>query len=143
MSINTVTIMGRLTAAPELRTTQSGKSVTAFSIAVSRQYDKEKTDFIECVAWNKTAEFIERYFGKGDMIALTGRIETDTYKDKDGNNRKSFKIIVNEVSFCGGKSESSANTANSAYNQPSANNNFADVSDDFEEIIDDDDDLPF
>lgn len=136
MSINTVTIMGRLTAAPELRTTQSGKSVTAFSIAVSRQYDKEKTDFIECVAWNKTAEFIERYFSKGDMIAVIGRIETDTYKDKDGNNRKSFKIIVNEVSFCGGKSESSANIAEQ-------NNNFADVSDDFEEIVDDDDDLPF
>lgn len=134
--INNVTLMGRLTAAPELRITQSGKSVTAFSIAVSRQYDKEKTDFIECVAWNKTAEFIERYFSKGDMIAVTGRIETDTYKDKDGNNRKSFKIIVNEVSFCGGKSENSANTAKQ-------NNNFADVSDDFEEIVDDDDDLPF
>ena len=109
--LNNVTLMGRLTATPELKQTPSGASVTAFSLAVDRRYqpkDGEKqTDFINCVAWRNTAEFITRYFGKGDMIALTGEIQTRKYKDKSGNNRVAFEVIIDNVSFCGGKSNGS------------------------------------
>ena len=138
MSINNITLMGRLTFDPELRVTPSGKSVISFSVAVGRQFDKEKTDFIDCTAWNKTADFISKYFKKGDMIALTGRIETNQFTDKNGNNRKSFSITADNVSFCGNKSENNAGS----YSQPAPAYAAADNSD-FEEIIDDDDDLPF
>lgn len=136
MSINTVTLMGRLTHDPELRCTPSGKSVISFSVAVGRQFDKETTDFIDCTAWNKTADFISKYFSKGDMIALTGRLETSTFRDKNGNNRKSYSVTADNVSFCGSKSEGGNNS------RPNVDIAASDDSD-FEEIIDDDDDLPF
>ncbi len=138
MSINTVTIMGRLTFDPELRSTPSGKSVVSFSVAVSRQFDKEKTDFIDCTAWSKTADFISKYFRKGDMIALTGRLETSTFTDKNGSSRKSYSVTADNVSFCGSKQDNAPGT----YNQPAPTYAAADNLD-FEEIIDDDDDLPF
>ena len=135
MGVNNSVLMGRLTAAPELRVTPSGKNVTRFSVAVERNYAKQgeerKTDFINCVAWNKTAEFICKYFSKGDMIAVVGSIQTDSYTDKDVNKRTSFEINVENVSFCGGKSNNG--------------NQSAQTSDDFQPVIemDDDDDLPF
>lgn len=106
--INNVTLMGRLTADPELKTTQQGGvSVTSFSIAVDRNYQKQgqerETDFIQCVAWRNTAEFITRWFHKGDMIAVTGEIQTRKYTDKSGNNRTAFEVIIGQASFCGGK----------------------------------------
>lgn len=105
--INNVTLMGRLTARPELKATQSGTTVTGFCIAVDRRYqpkDGEKlTDFINCVAWRNTAEFVTKYFDKGDMIAVTGEIQTRAYKDKNGNNRTAFEVVINQASFCGGK----------------------------------------
>lgn len=105
--INNVTLMGRLTAAPELKQTTSGNSVTAFCIAVDRRYtakDGEKqADFINCVAWRNTAEFITRYFGKGDMIAVTGEIQTRKYQDNSGNNRVAVEVVIDNASFCGGK----------------------------------------
>ena len=83
--INNVTLMGRLTAAPELKVTPSGVNVTAFCIAVERRFQQKdgakQSDFINCVAWRNTAEFITRYFSKGDMIAVTGEIQTRKYKD--------------------------------------------------------------
>lgn len=108
--INSVVLMGRLTANPELRTTQTGKIVASFSLAVDRdfQQDGEKqADFISVVAWGKTAEFIDKYFCKGRMIAIVGRIQTRTYTDKDGNKRKATEVMANKVSFTGEKAEPS------------------------------------
>ena len=108
--INNVTLMGRLTARPELKTTQSGTPVTSFCIAVDRRFQPKEgaklTDFINCVAWRNTAEFITRFFDKGDMIAVTSEIQTRQYKDKNGNNRTAFEVVINQASFCGGKNNS-------------------------------------
>lgn len=107
--MNNVSLIGRLTADPELRTTQSGLSVTRFNIAVDRQFTKEdgekQTDFISIQAWRKTAEFICKYFSKGQKIALTGAIQTGSYTDKDGNKRYTFDVIANNVEFCEPKKE--------------------------------------
>ena len=107
--LNTSIIMGRLTTDPELRTTTSGVSVTRFTVAVERNYkgqnDEKKTDFIECVAWRGLADFITRFFKKGQMIALQGSIQTDTYTDKDGIKRKKWELYVEQVSFCGSKED--------------------------------------
>lgn len=107
--INSVVIMGRLTFDPELRTTPSGVSVVRFQVACDRNYQKSgeerKTDFIDVTAWRQTAEFVSRYFHKGSMIAVEGSIQTDNYTDRDGNKRKSFQVVANNVSFCGSKAE--------------------------------------
>ena len=103
--MNNITLMGRLTAAPELKTTNSGKYVTAFSIAVDRGFADANgnriTDFIPCVAWGKTAEFINKYFGKGNMIAVVGSLQHRDYEDKHGNKRVAWEVIVNTADFCG------------------------------------------
>lgn len=105
--INTATIMGRLTAAPELKVTESGTSVLRFCVAVERAYtpkgQERQTDFINVVAWHQTAEFIDRNFGKGQMIAVTGEINTRKYQDSQGISRTAFEIVAREVSFCGDK----------------------------------------
>lgn len=104
--INNVTLMGRLTGKPELKTTTSGINVTTFCIAVDRRFQQngeKQADFINCVAWRNTAEFITRYFDKGDMIAVTGEIQTRKYEDKNGNNRIATEVVINNASFCGGK----------------------------------------
>lgn len=143
--INMVALMGRLTYDPELRTTPSGISVLRFQVACDRNYQKSgadrQADFIDCVAWRQTAEFISRYFRKGSMIAVEGTIQTSNYTDKDGNNRKQVEVLANNVSFCGSKAESGTAT-NPAFSQPAPSYASADNSD-FEEIVDDDDDLPF
>lgn len=104
--MNTVALTGRITHAPELKSTATGTSVLRFAIAVDRNYqakDKERqADFIDCLAWKTTAEFIARNFQKGQMIALTGEIQTSSY-EKDGQKRKSVDVVVNQVSFCGDK----------------------------------------
>lgn len=114
--INNVVIMGRLTADPELKTTQSGISVTSFCVAVDRSYVREgeerQADFINVVAWRGTAEFVTRYFHKGSMIAVQGSIQTRKYEDKDGNKRVAVEILANNVSFCGSKAESGTGTNN-------------------------------
>lgn len=105
--INNVSLMGRLTATPERKTTTSGKAVTSFCIAVDRRYtpqgEERQTDFISCTAWGKTAEFVCKWFGKGDMIAVIGEIQTRNYTDKNGNNRTAVEVVVGQVSFCGSK----------------------------------------
>lgn len=110
--LNTVVLMGRLTAAPELKTTPRGTNVTAFTLAVDRRYQSQngekKTDFINCVAWRSTADFITKYFNKGDLIAVTGEIQTRNYEDKNKNKRTAVEVIANEASFCGGKNNSSS-----------------------------------
>lgn len=143
--INSVVIMGRLTFDPELRTTPSGVSVVQFQVAVDRNFQRQgeerKTDFIDVTAWRQTAEFISRYFRKGSMIAVEGSIQTDNFTDNSGNKRKSVRVVANNASFCGSKAESAVNT-NPAYSQPAPSYASADNSD-FEEIVDDDEDLPF
>lgn len=120
--INNITLMGRLTAAPELKTTTNGTSVTAFCIAVDRRFQtrngEKLTDFINCVAWRNTAEFICKYFNKGDFIAIVGEIQTRKYQDKDGNNRIAVEVVTDNASFCGGKNNSDA-----------TNNDFTEIED--------------
>ena len=94
LMLNVVVLMGRLTSDPEIRHTPNDVAVTSFSIAVERSYksgDERQTDFIDIVAWRSTAEFICKYFRKGQMIAIHGSIQTGTYKDKEGNTRKTSK----------------------------------------------------
>ena len=133
--INSVVLMGRLTYEPELKTTTSGLSVIRFQMAVDRNYQSQgqerQADFIDVVA---------RYFHKGSMIAVEGSIQTNNFTDRDGNKRKSVEVVANQVSFCGSKAETQG--ANPAFSQPAPSYSTADNSD-FEEIVDDDDDLPF
>lgn len=108
--MNNICITGRLTSAPEIKKTTSGVSVCSVSIAVDRDYKvngEKATDFIPCVFWRSTAEFVGKYFSKGDMIAVVGSLESRKYKDKDGNSRTVWEVKADKVSFCGGKKEAS------------------------------------
>jgi single-strand DNA-binding protein len=126
--INSSVIMGRICNDIEVRKTQSGVSVCRFTVAVDRysKDEEKKTDFIDVVAWRTTGEFVGKYFGKGSMIAVQGSIQTGSY-EKDGIKRKTFEIVADKVSFCGGKTE--------GREDPKA--------DDFVPLVDDDLDLPF
>lgn len=103
MSVNVAVIMGRLTKEPELRYTTTNKAVLACTVAIDRDYvkpgEERQADFIDVVAWGKTAEFIEKYFSKGQKIAFDGTIQTRTYKDRNGNNRKAVEVVARSVSF--------------------------------------------
>ena len=113
---NLVVLTGRLTADPELKTTQSGVSVTSFSIAVQRRCksgEEAQTDFINIVAWRQNAEFIAKYFKKGNMIGIEGSIQTRKYTDKNGNNRVVFEVIANNVQFAESKSATAQENTNS------------------------------
>lgn len=148
--LNSAIIMGRLTFDPELRTTNTGLSVTTFTVAVDRGYTKpgeqKQTDFIRCVAWRQQAEFVTKYFRKGSMIAVQGSIQVRNYEDRNGIKREQTEIVVNNVSFCGSKSESGTaggtpvNTAPAANTAPAYGNGTAD---DFAQDLPGDDDLPF
>ena len=149
--LNTAILMGRLTADPELRHTPSDVAVTSFTLAVDRSYVKSgadrQVDFIDIVAWRSTAEFVCRYFKKGNMIAVNGSIQTRKYQDRDGNNRTAFEIVADNVHFCESKSSASQSggTTFSMPQQPPQSDvmSFSSGSTgDFEEIASDDD-LPF
>lgn len=102
--LNKVILMGRLTKDPELRTTNSGVSVATFSVAVDTGHGENKTtDFINCVAWRNTAEFVSKYFTKGKMIIISGRISSRSYEDKNGNKKYITEVVANEVQFGEGK----------------------------------------
>ncbi len=103
--MNKAILMGRLTRDPEMRQTQSGVPVTSFSIAITRRFQKDQTDFINCTAWRQTAEFISKWFQKGSMIAVVGSIQTRRYTDKDGNERTATEVVVDEAYFTGSKAE--------------------------------------
>ena len=108
MSLNSVTLMGRITKDPELKQTASGISVVSFSLAVDRSYAKEgekKTDFINCTAWRSTAEFISKYVAKGQLIAVDGRLQTNNYEDAEGNKHYQTEVVIDEVYFCGRSGE--------------------------------------
>lgn len=101
--LNHVCLMGRLTADPELKQTQSGVNVLSCCIAVDRDYDREQTDFINLVAWRQSAEFAARYFKKGQLIAAEGAIRTRNYEDREGKRRTAFEVVVNQFHFAEGK----------------------------------------
>lgn len=148
MGLNLVALMGRLCNEPELKTTQSGISVTSFAIAVDRKYqpqgEERKADFIDIVAWRNQAEFICKYFKKGSMIGIEGEIQTRPYEDKNGNKRKAVEVVVDHVTFCGSKSE--GGSRNNVDVDPE-NDPLNQVQDRLNEFADlgnaDDDDLPF
>ncbi len=158
--LNVVALMGRLVADPELKTTQSGNSVCTFRVAVDRSYvsqgEERQADFITVTAWRKTAEFVSKYFQKGSMISVQGRLETRQYQDKNGNNRTATEVLAAEVGFCGSKAADKPATAsyekqtanhvreaNAAHSAPQQPQSYAQGSaDDFAEISDTDD-IPF
>ena len=111
--MNNVSLIGRLTADIEIRKTTGGKSVTNFCIAVNRRFQREgeqTADFINCVAWNATADFIGKYFNKGDSIALVGEIQTRNYDNDNGQKVYVTEVLVNNVEFCGGKKQTDDTT---------------------------------
>jgi len=109
MSLNRIDLMGRLTADPQLRKTQSGVSVASFTLAVDRDYKgqdgQRETDFIPCVAWRGTAEFLDRNFVKGQLAIVTGSLQIRSYTDKEGNKRTATEVMVDNVYFGGPKKE--------------------------------------
>lgn len=142
MSLNRSIIMGRMVRDPELRTTQSGTSVTSFTLAVDRDFkDKDSgeksTDFIDVVAWRGTAEFVCKYFAKGRMAIAEGRLQIREWKDKDGNNRRTAEIVAENVYFGDSKPSEGGNAQSGApaYGYGAQGGGFS--------AIDDDGDLPF
>lgn len=149
--LNVVAIMGRLVAAPELRTTGNGTNVCSFRIACDRNFaqkgQERQADFIDVVAWRQSAEFICKYFQKGSLIAVEGSLQSRQYQDKNGNKRTAVEVLANQINFAGGKKPGGQPVDDGgeappkdyrepapAYSQGSA--------DDFA-VISDDDDLPF
>ena len=147
--LNKVFIMGRLTRDPELRRTQSGTAVTSFSLAVDRDYKSQsgekETDFIDVVAWRSTAEFVAKYFSKGRMAVVEGRLQIREWKDKDGNNRRSAEVVADNIYF----GDSKRDGAGSDYAAPAYGAPMGGYSapmggpSAFAEIDEEDGDLPF
>lgn len=139
--LNKIFIMGRLTRDPELRTTNSGTSVASFSLAVDRNYkgaDGEKeTDFIDCVAWRSTAEFAAKYFTKGRMAVVEERLQIRPWTDKEGNNRRSAEVIVDNMYFGDSKRDGDTGGARPASGPVNVSAN------DWQEVDEDEGDLPF
>lgn len=151
--INKAILMGRLTRDPELRHTGTGTPVCSFSIAIDNGYgENRQTDFINCVAWNKTAEFVSNYFSKGRMIIVIGRISTRSWEGQDGKRNYTTEVIANEVSFGeskrnqdGGSYQPSSDSGQNSFSAPQATPQMPQDlgSDDFAPLLDTDDDLPF
>lgn len=155
--LNRVVLMGRLVADPELRQTPNGVFVASFKIAVDRNYQQKDTgerqaDFISCVAWRQTGEFISRYFQKGRMIALEGSLQTRNYEDKTGARKTAYEVIVDQAYFADSKPAGGQTSAGTTpfptqppqFEEPQRGNSLS-VGDfgNFEEIDTDDGDLPF
>lgn len=135
--INKVFLQGRLVADPELRHTQQGTPVASYRLAVDRDYkskdsNAQNTDFVNIVSWRNTAEFVSRYFTKGRMMLVEGRLQMRSYTDKDGNRRVAAEVVTDNVHFADSRKDGSNNEDGSL--QESAG---------FEELADDDGDLPF
>ena len=151
--LNIVAIMGRLVADPELRTTPAGVNVCQFRIACDRNFarqgEQRQADFVDIVAWRQQADFVCKYFSKGSLIAINGRIQTRNYQDKNGNNRTAFAVVAENINFGGSKGTSSAKVDDGGEAAPRSDAwpkadppaNYGGV-DDFA-VIDDNDDLPF
>lgn len=138
--MNVIIITGRLTADPILRQTQSGQSVASYTVAVDRfrGSGKEKTtDFINCVSWGKTGEHVAKWFAKGKPILVSGSLQTRKYTDKDGNNRVAVEVNATSVEFMGGDKRSSPVPERYAESSGELSHG------DFDDLTEDDDDLPF
>lgn len=141
--LNVCTIMGRLTRDPELRRTGSGAAVTSFTVAVDRdrapEGQKKETDFIDCVAWQQTGKFVDKYFSKGSMIVVSGRLQIRRWSDKDGNKRRTAEVVADNVYF--GEAKKSDNGQDTppqnSYTAPDA------PAQDYALLEDDDAQLPF
>ena len=149
--MNNVILIGRLVADPELKTTQSGIEVTSFRIAVDRPYSKDgekKADFIDIVAWRRTAAFICQYFTKGKPIVINGSLQTRSYETKDGSKRFVTEVLADNVEFAP-STKNNGNTGTQGYSQPSyaapaaAQVNLIDDSPSDADAVNLDDDLPF
>ena len=120
--LNHITIMGRLTRDPELRRTGTGVAVASFTLAVDRDFGgqggERETDFIDCVAWRQTGEFVSKYFTKGRMAVVSGRLQIRNWTDKDGNKRRSAEVVADNVYF--GDSKREGDNAGAAYAAPAA-----------------------
>ena len=114
--LNHSTIMGRLTAEPELRRTNSGKAVVSFNIACDKQGKDSGASFIPCVAWEKTGEFISNYFAKGSAIIVEGRLESRQYDTKDGHKRTVLEVVVSQAHFCERKRDDAPATGGIVHN---------------------------
>jgi single-strand DNA-binding protein len=139
--LNHIVIMGRLTRDPELRRTGSGIAVTSFTLAVDRDYTgkdggEKETDFIDCVAWRNTGEFASKYFSKGRMACVSGRLQLRDWTDKDGNKRRNAEVIADNVYFADSKPATENGSAGATAAPAPAAGNFA-------PIYDDDGELPF
>lgn len=139
--LNHIDIMGRLTRDPELRRTASGISCVSFTLAVDRDYSgkdggEKETDFIDCVAWRSTAEFVSKYFTKGRMAVVSGRLQVRKWQNKEGENRYSTEVVAENVYFGDSKKEASGgNSYGGGYDMPPAGG--------FAEIEEEDGELPF
>lgn len=138
--LNKVIIMGRLTRDPDFKQTQSGIAMCKFSVAVERQFKDAKTgerltDFLDCTAFRGTAEFISRYFSKGNMILVEGNIQNNNYTDNNGVKHYSNNIMVENVSFCGGKNEGGTTQTETA--QPGLPENVQNAVEQFEAVVGD------
>ena len=120
MALNHSTIMGRLVADPELRRTQSGKSVVSFTVACDKPGKDNGADFIPCVAWDKTADFINNYFLKGNPIAVEGRLSSRQYETKEGQKRNVLEVVVSQAHFCGKKEAANDGYTGFVKNEPAA-----------------------
>ena len=156
--LNHITIMGRLTRDPELRRTGSGVAVASFTVAVDRDFGsrdggERETDFIDCVAWRQTGEFVSKYFTKGRMIVVSGRLQIRSWTDKDGNKRRTAEVVADNCYFGDSKRDGDSGSAyggNSFSNAYSAPAGFGGYSapasapaSDFAMLEDDDAQLPF
>ncbi len=153
--LNRVILMGRLTADPELKQTPNGVSVVSFSLAVDRNFAgkgaERQTDFINCVAWRQTAEFISRYFAKGRLMAVEGSLQIRNYTDRDGNKRQAAEVVIDQAYFADSKPANGPSAPAPSYAAPAPSYNAPAAApvafnsgsvEDFQEI-DDEDDLPF
>ena len=140
--LNHITIMGRLTRDPEMRSTHSGVAVASFPLAVDRDFGgrdggEKPTDFIDCTAWRHTAEFVSKYFTKGRMAVVSGRLQIDNYTDNDGNKRRSAKVIADNIYFGDSKKDGATS------GQRGETASFTPAPSDFVPVNVDDGELPF
>lgn len=144
--LNKIIVMGRLTKDPELRRTQTGIAVASFSVACDREFktqDGEKqTDFIDIVAWRNTAEFVSKYFSKGRMAVIEGRLQLRDWTDTNGNKRRSAEILADHIYFGDSKRDGDGGYQQPQYNS-AATSSTGTSDDEFPAMEDDDDDLPF
>ena len=149
--LNHIVIMGRLTRDPELRYTQTQTPVASFTLAVDRDYsnrdtNERQTDFIDCVAWRSTAEFVSKYFQKGSLSVVSGRLQLRDWTDKDGNKRRNVEVVVDNIYF--GESRRRDAESSSQFSTPYSNDYPSQSASslapsEFEELSEDDGELPF